>query len=50
MERQYLSKTEKLSKVGSIEAPSKVLEAYFVRYLAFQNKIVKEISVDRKDK
>ncbi len=50
MKRQNLSKSEKLSKVQNIEATSKALEQYFARYLAFQNKIVKKIPVDKKVK
>jgi len=49
MKRQNLSKSKKLSKVARIKASSQSMKHYFMRYLAFQNKIVKDVIVDKKD-
>lgn len=42
MNAQFLPKTKKISQVVSNKGFSGPLEEYFMRYLTFQNKIVKK--------
>lgn len=46
MKRQNFPKLNKLSQITMIIDPSTQIESYFIRYLAFQNKIVKKIKPD----
>ena len=46
MKRQILPKRNKLSQVSIHEGGSSHLESYFIRYLQFQNKIVRELKSD----
>ncbi len=46
MKRQYLSNREILSQIAFIKEGSRSLKQYFIRYLAFQNEIVKKIKID----
>lgn len=46
MDVQFLPKTKKISKVVSNKVFSGPIEEYFMRYLTFQNKIVKKVNLD----
>lgn len=43
MKGQYLTKLSNLSQVAFIQGSSQPMEQYFIRYLAFQNGIVKKV-------
>lgn len=45
MKGHYLAKINKLSQVGIIKASSHSNVEYYMRYLAFQNKLVKKINL-----
>jgi hypothetical protein len=46
MNGQNFPKIDELCQIVFIKDPSLQLESYFMRYLAFQNKIVKNIKSD----
>ena len=46
MKGPYLTKRENLRQVSLRLATSMQVEKYFVRYLHFQNKLVKKINLD----
>ena len=45
MEGQNLPKTDNLSQSGSITESSMHLKKYFMRYLNFQNELVKKVKI-----
>lgn len=46
MEGRNLPKTNKLRKAAVISESSMYLKQYFMRYLSFQNEIVKKVKID----
>ncbi len=46
MEEHYLSKPEKLSQIILMRVSSLSIEPYFMRYLRFQNKFVKNVNIE----
>ena len=44
MKGQYLAKINKLSQIAIIKASSHSKVQYYMRYLAFQNKLVKKLA------